>query len=98
MEVTYEVGSYNPRRYGKPWIAKITEWKIGGKPVHAFGASSTYTAEVDAEPGDVVRYGQKDLRKAYGGERCFGIVQADGSIVECSESEAKKHFRARQIA
>jgi hypothetical protein len=95
MRVTYEVGSYNPRRYGRPWLGRVTVWAIGQKPEIEFGrAVDAWTAEIDANPGQIVRYGQKDTRRDSGSVRDWGIVLADGSVRECSASEARKHWLA----
>jgi hypothetical protein len=86
--------SYNPRRYSKPWIAKVTDWPIGKNPTLAFGATINLTAEVDAAPGDVVRWGQKDGR-GRGTEANWGVVLSDLSIDERSSSLCREHWLAR---
>jgi hypothetical protein len=95
MRVTYEVGSYNPRRYGKPWIAKITAWPIGRLPTLEFGATvDVWTAEIDAEPGAVIRFGQKDMRRGTNTTADWGIVLADGTVRDCSASAGRTHWLA----
>jgi hypothetical protein len=95
MRVTYEVGSYNPRRYGKPWIARVTAWPIGKIPTLQFGATvDVWTAEIDAEPGAVIRFGQKDQRRGNNTTADWGIVLPDGTVRECSPSEARTHWLA----
>lgn len=94
IAVTYRPGPYNSRRYGKPWIALITSWPVGEKPVHEFGAGTSESAEIAAWPGAVVRYGQKDLRRPDKSVREYGIVQPDGAIARVTESAARAACRA----
>ncbi len=68
MKITEKTDSYNERRYGKPWIAKVDfsknplgEFQFGnfiGEPGRAG------ILEINAEPGDVLAYGQKDNRSS----------------------------------
>jgi hypothetical protein len=93
--VTYESHGYNDRRYSKPWIAKVTAWPVGGYPVLAFGSCvDGEIAELDAEVGDLVKYGQKDLRKPRGTTNEFAIVEADGGLLTVSASQARAHYNA----
>lgn len=66
MRVVFEFGTYNARRYGKPWCAKVVNWPVGSVPDIQWGAylgdSSGGECEIEAEPGDIVRWGQKDHR------------------------------------
>lgn len=100
MTITKEFGSYNQRRYSRPWIARVSAWPVGGRAELAWGTflgdDNGGEAEVAAVPGDVVRYGQKDLRKPNGSTANWAIVQADGSLVDCKESEAAKAFRVNR--
>lgn len=99
MRVSQKFSSYNQRRYGRPWIAKITSWPVGGKPEVAWGSylgdDDGGEVEVDAMPGDIVRTGQKDHR---GGntDASWYIVQADGSLLSSDAAEARKAWDARQ--
>ena len=96
MEVAIEFGSYNPRRYGKPWIAKVTAWPVGGNAELDWGSycgdDDGGEAIVDAAPGDIVRWGQRDHR---GGNTTahWGIVREDGSVDECTAPDARHHWR-----
>lgn len=76
--------SYNDRRYGKPWIAKLTFIRPG-KPEYTFGdwlGNPGYAGElsIEVEPGDVIATGQKDHRKGRGGADSIGVVQHDGTV------------------
>jgi hypothetical protein len=92
--VTVKFEPYNDRRYGRPWIARVADWPIGRPPVLVFGASLSLTAEIDAEPGAVVRWGQKD-RRGRNDDRRWGIVQADLSVREFLDPEhCRRHWLA----
>jgi hypothetical protein len=90
-----EFSPYNSRRYGKPWIAKVTTWNIGQHPTLEFGATiGTLLVEIDANPGDVVRWGQKDYR-GNNTEANWGIVQNDSSVTEVDVNVAREHWLKR---
>jgi hypothetical protein len=67
MEISIDTKSYNDRRYGKPWIAKIT--LEGGNELkfnwgHWVGdPGDAGMLIIDLEPGDFYATGQKDFRK-----------------------------------
>ena len=77
--------SYNERRYGRPWIAKLT-FVRPGKPEYTFGDwlgnshGGTGELSIEVEPVDVIATGQKDHRKGRGGADCIGVVLADGKV------------------
>jgi hypothetical protein len=92
MLVTYEVGSYNPRRYGKPWIALVRDWPIGKNPVLEFGGHvDAYTAEIDAPAGALVKIGQKDHR-GRGTDNDFAIVRPDGTLDRLTAKDARAYW------
>lgn len=98
MRVIYKVESYNTRRYGRPWIASIKSWNIGERPELSFGGGSWNTAELDAEPGDIVKIGQKDNRNPKYTENNFAVVQSDGTVVEIGENEARELWLEKTAA
>lgn len=94
MRVTRSFGSYNTRRYSKPWIAQVIDWKIGKQADLAFGHTNDLIAEIDADPGVIVRWGQRDLR-GRNTTSLWGIVQQDGSILEIDDIEScRQHWLA----
>jgi len=93
MRVTIEFSPYNTRRWGRPWIAKVTDWPIGKPPVLEFGGLVGLTTEIDAAPGQIVRYGQKDGR-GRGTQSDWGIVQADGSMIHSTPERCREHWLA----
>jgi hypothetical protein len=93
MRVTITFDAYNPRRYGRPWIAKITDWQIGKQPVLEFGALVGLTAEIEASPGAIVRWGQRDNRGNHT-TSCWGIVDAEGDATWSTAEECRKQWLA----
>lgn len=88
MNYTESTPSYNERRYGKPWMAKLTtsltkdfefiDWD--GRP----GSAGEFN--FSAEPGTLLAYGQKDIRKGRGGVDGYQICMPDGSLPKVSDT------------
>lgn len=100
MRVAQHFDGYNARRYSKPWIAIITAWPIGSKPTLRFGGwigndRDGGEAEIDAQPGDIARWGQADHR-GNKTDNLWGIVQDDGTILRCTEPQALQHWTQTQ--
>ena len=77
--------SYNDRRYGKPWIARLDFTASNSKPEYRWGEWCGRPGEagelsIEVEIGDVIAQGQKDIRKNRGGADDTGVVQPDGSV------------------
>lgn len=96
MRVTKKFNAYNGKRFNRPYLAKVMAWPVGGRAELSWG---TYlgdeqggVAEIEAAPGDVIRYGQKDTRGP-GSHAYWGIVNPDGSYDVCTEVVAVEHFR-----
>lgn len=99
MELEIRTGSYNERRYGRPWIAKVNfnttsqgnfqfgEWV--GQP----GDSGLLILEV--ETGDIVARGQKDLRKPRNSAPEWYQLTSEG-LVKCTKSEA--YLKSKEVA
>jgi hypothetical protein len=95
MRITIQQSAYNPRRDSKPWIGRCTEWAIGKPyPEMAWGAfigdSHGGELEVEAAPGQIIRWGQNDLRGGNHTYRQYGRVEADGSVTRIRSTEASK--------
>lgn len=100
MKISIETDSYNERRYGKPWIARVNfaessqgnfEW---GEYIGEIGGPGL--VEIDAEPGDVIARGQKDHRKPRNSAPDYFVLQEDGTLQPLiGKAEALKHARAR---
>ncbi len=100
MYVSVEFGSYNPRRCSKPWVFKVIDWKTGEQPEVEWGSylgnDDGGVVEIDAQPGDVVRYGQKDNRNPKHTVRRWAIVGDAGELKDSDAVEAKRHWRYRR--
>ena len=85
MQYNEKTPSYNERRYGKPWMAIVTtslsrdfefvDWD--GRP----GMAGEFS--FSAEPGTLIAYGQKDIRKGRGGVDGYQICLPDGTMPTC---------------
>lgn len=95
MRITIETKSYNERRDGKPWIARVTSWAVGSpRPEIIWGAfigkpGSAGTLEIAAEPGDLLRHGQNDLRRNNHTYRQYCLVLPDGSARAITDKFAR---------
>lgn len=49
MRVTRRFGRYDDRRYGRPWIARVTSWPVGGRPEMEWGS---YIGDMWGRSGD----------------------------------------------
>jgi hypothetical protein len=99
MRVTKWFKSYDWRRYGKPWIAKVVSWEPGWGVELEFGYylgdADGGPVRIEVEAGEVVRWGQKDYGNAVWGvfpKENWGVVQPDGTILECDRMGAKKMY------
>lgn len=103
MRVSITYGGYNDRRYSKPWVARITAWPVGKSPELAWGGyvgdSNGGEVEIEAEPGDIIRSGQKDYRKPRSSDNDWYIVMEAGTVATITAGEARKAFnKAKETA
>lgn len=96
-------GSYNSRRYSKPWAAIIT-FDGTGKAKYNFEAG-TYLGNdeggaliITAQPGDIIAAGQKDNRKPQNSDNNWYIVGDNNDLIGISKAEAFRHYKNRQEA
>jgi hypothetical protein len=91
-------GSYNARRYSRPWIALVASWPVGGRPDLTWGSylgdDDGGEVEIMAYPGSILRSGQKDGR-GNGGSNNWWEAMPDGSMRMIDQSEARKIWTAR---
>ena len=85
MKITVETDSYNERRYGKPWIAKVDFSNTKGDFSFGDWTGDHYNGgegilSLDTNLGDIVATGQKDNRKARNSAPIFFVVLHDGSL------------------
>lgn len=82
MKYTDTTGAYNDRRYGKPWMAIVVDSLTRGFDFIDWQgtAGSCGRFNFSAEPGTMVAYGQKDIRKGKGGVDGYQVCMPDGSM------------------
>jgi len=94
--ITITMPPYNPRRYGRPWIARVVDWPVGRRPRLIWGGyigdARGGVVEILAAPGNILRWGQKDHR-GKNTTALWGIVRDDGAVHEVSEVEAREAYR-----
>jgi len=86
MQITINTGSYNHRRMGKPWIAKV-DFSKNPKGDFSWGdwTGDAYNGgegilSVDANPGDIIATGQKDHRQPKNSAPDFFVVAPNGKL------------------
>jgi hypothetical protein len=92
MKIAIETSSYNERRYGNPWIAKV-DFSENKKGSFAFGdwigsKGAAGILEIEAQPGEIIAQGQKDFRKPANSAPCFYQVKDDGTLDNLGEDKA----------
>lgn len=96
---TRETGGYNERRYGSPWCASVS-LASGGKLEYSFGESTAKWGKsgelrVACRPGDIIAWGQKDLRRPGDSTHEILVMREDGGMDEIDAAEAKRRLRAK---
>lgn len=84
MEIRIEASSYNEKRYGTPWVAKV-DFTAAPRGEMVFGnwigtPGHEGVLVLDAAPGDIVARGQKDFRNPKNSAATYYIVGADGQL------------------
>jgi hypothetical protein len=97
MKISIETGSYNERRYGKPYIAVLnsTDATVNRWGTWIGTPGSEGILEIEAAPGDVIMKGQKDNR-GNNGTPDYAIIREDGSREYMSKAAAIKASREMQ--
>ena len=96
MKIERKTGIYNERRYGAPWIAKVTfeDGKIKydfGRWIGDKGREGLLVLD-NMNPGDLFARGQKDFRNPKHTENDLYELQADGLGLSISKVDAYKKF------
>ena len=99
MDITTETSSYNQRRYGKPWIAKVDFAKSAkGDFSWGYWTGDHYNGgagvlSISAKPGDIIAGGQKDFRQPKNSAPDFSVVAVDGNLEPLGDKgDAYKYF------
>ena len=102
--INIETTSYNERRMGKPWIAKVDfadpkgtfefgDWSGDARN----GGAGILT--IDAKAGDIVATGQKDNRQPRNSAATFLVVTPAGELADLGDKGAAyKHYLAAKSA
>ncbi|MEA4811143.1 MAG: hypothetical protein VB108_01080 [Anaerolineaceae bacterium] len=97
--IEINTGSYNQRRFSRPWIAKI-DFSQNPKGDYKFGSwvgdhnnGSDGVLVINAEEGDVIAQGQKDFRQPKNNVPDYYIVK-NGQLVHL-ESKAEAYQMAQ---
>lgn len=101
MIITKTTSSYNDRRYGKPWIARV-DFSKNPQGEFVWGAWIGQPGEagelsIQAEPGDVVSRGQKDFRNPKKSAPEWYVVDSMGNL-DYHESKIAAVRAARAFA
>jgi hypothetical protein len=93
------VGAYNPRRYSAPWCARVTGTKARGELVYEFCDStarhgSSGMLRAPCKPGEIVAWGQKDMRNPSRSDHVLLVMGDDGGMTEIDRTEAFKMLSA----
>jgi hypothetical protein len=99
MEITKETGSYNERRYGKPWIAVI-DYTNNRKGDFRFGdwqgrPGSEGELYITCEIGDIIATGQKDFRKPRNSAPTYYQVDSNGQLDEIGDNPVEAYKRSQ---
>ena len=102
MEITIETSSYNHRRMGKPWIAKVDFSNPKGDFSWGDWTGDHYNGgdgvlSINANPGDIIATGQKDNRQSKNSAPEFFVVLANGDIDNIGDKgTAYKYYLANK--
>jgi hypothetical protein len=95
MTLTLETASYNSRRYGKPWIAKVIF--EDNKPIFKFGdwigaGGEEGILKIKCEEGDIIARGQKDEYKPRNSAATYFIFKDGQLSEEITKAQAYLHY------
>lgn len=99
MIVTRHFPGWDAARWSRPWFAKVGTWPDSGPAVMTFGktvkGAIPPACTVEADAGDVVRWGMKDLTTGLADptQAGWGVVRPDSGITECTQDEARVYRR-----
>src|SRR5215472_3373107 len=101
IETSYwerETASYNSRREGKPWCARVTAIDSRGKLVYEWAEWTGRIGEAGllrcpCKPGDIIAWGQRDLRRGDRSDHKILRMQENGTMIEITAAQAAKILR-----
>lgn len=97
MRITIETDQYNERRLGRPWIAVVASWESGQRPELRWGSwigrdGCAGMLEIEARPGDILRWGQKDHRRPQNSRSEWAVVLHTGRLRDVSDVSAREYY------
>jgi len=104
MIITINTSSYNQRRMGKPWIAKVNFATPKGDFAWGDWTGDHYNGgegvlSINANPGDIIARGQKDNRQPKNSAPDFYVVTPSGELDSLGDKgEAYKYYLAHKEA
>ena len=97
MNFTQETSSYNERRYGQPWIAKVDFSDTKGN--FSFGDwtgdkwnGGEGVLSIEANTGDIIATGQNDMRKPRNSAPDFFVMTEAGNLDSLGDKGAAYKF------
>jgi len=102
MKITIETSSYNQRRMGKPWIAKVDFTTPKGDFTWGDWIGDHYNGgegvlSINANPGDIIATGQKDNRQPKNSAPGFFVVMTTGDLDKIGDKGAAyKYYLAHK--
>lgn len=100
MKLEVKTSAYNPRRYGKPWIARVT-FTTDARPQYEWGIWLGRPGEdgllvLECQPGDIVAIGQKDNRGGNTSNNWYEVL-TDGARRALPDRAEAYHFWASRL-
>ena len=101
MKITYATESYNERRMGPPWIAKVdfstatAEFAFGDWAGDSRNGGAG-TLVIEAEAGDLIAIGQKDNRQPRNSAPTFYVVDSVCGLEKIGDKGAAYKFYLEQ--
>lgn len=93
-----ETSSYNARRYGKPWCARVTGVDARGKLIYEWAEwtgriGGTGLLRAACKPGEIIAWGQRDGRRADRSDHELERMDEHGRMHRISLVDAVKALR-----
>jgi hypothetical protein len=94
MRIVVMMDAADPKEWGRVWIAKVVDWYPNhSTPQLAFGNGITRTeAEINAEPGNLIRYGRKNQTDSQLSINKYAIAKPGGQLREVSKHAARSYW------
>lgn len=107
MLITIETENYDERRHGRPWLLRITAWCTDQVwPADSEGGTWINDSpgrpgrlELEAQPGDLLRHGQRDNHCPGRSLEAWCVVKSNGTLHELIDrGTALDYWRSHKSA